>query len=127
LSASGRNRDRRSFSTGKTSTFAKNLANPLAKQTIKQAYGEEALSCSDVFKWHKSFAHLEDDEHTHRARKVRTELKTQEIATLVCANHSQMVDEVAAAAARLAMLLYTKFCLMTLTCIMLPRTMFHVF
>jgi hypothetical protein len=51
-----------------------------------------------VFKWHKHFAHLEDDEHTCQARKVRNEHKTQEIATLVCTSHSQMVDEVAAAA-----------------------------
>jgi hypothetical protein len=25
-------------------------------QLIKQAYGEEALGCSDVFKWHSGFA-----------------------------------------------------------------------
>jgi hypothetical protein len=35
---------------------------------IKQAYGEEALGRSAVFKWHKRFAQerdsLEDDEHT---------------------------------------------------------------
>jgi hypothetical protein len=37
-------------------------------QMIKQAYGEEALCHSAVFKWHKRFAQgtdsLEDDEHT---------------------------------------------------------------
>jgi hypothetical protein len=42
---------------------------------------------------------LEDDEHTCWPRTVRTELKIQEVATLVRANHSQTVDEIAAAAA----------------------------
>jgi hypothetical protein len=41
---------------------------------------------------------LEDDEHSGWPRTVRTELKIQEVATLVRANHSQMVDEIAAAA-----------------------------
>jgi hypothetical protein len=41
---------------------------------------------------------LEDDEHTSRSRSVRTELKIQEVATLVRANRSQMVDEITAAA-----------------------------
>jgi hypothetical protein len=40
-----------------------------------------------------------DDEHTGRLRTVRTELKIQEVATLVCANRSQTVDEIAAAVA----------------------------
>jgi hypothetical protein len=39
---------------------------------------------------------LEDDEHTGRPRTVRTELKIQEVATLVHTNRYQMVDEVAA-------------------------------
>jgi hypothetical protein len=42
---------------------------------------------------------LEDDEHTGWPRMIRTELKIQEVATLVCANRSHMVDEIAAAAA----------------------------
>jgi hypothetical protein len=41
---------------------------------------------------------LEDDEHTGRPRTVRTELKAQEVATLLRANRSQMVDEIIAAA-----------------------------
>jgi hypothetical protein len=69
-------------------------------QMIKQAYGEEALGHSAVFKWHKRFAQgrnsWEDDGHTGRPRTVRTELVIQEIATLVRANSSQMVDEIAA-------------------------------
>jgi hypothetical protein len=69
---------------------------------MKQAYSEEALGRSAVFKWHKCFAQgrdsLEDDEHTGWPRTVRTELKIQEAATLVCANHSQTVDKIAAAA-----------------------------
>jgi hypothetical protein len=40
---------------------------------------------------------LEDDEHTGWPRMVRTELKIQEVAMLVRANHSQTVDEIAAA------------------------------
>jgi hypothetical protein len=55
-----------------------------------------------VFKWHKRFAQgrdsLEDDEHTSRPRTVRTELKIQEIATLVHANRFQTVNEIAGAA-----------------------------
>jgi hypothetical protein len=39
---------------------------------------------------------LDDDEHTDRPRTVRTELKTQEVATLVQAIRSHTVDEVAA-------------------------------
>jgi uncharacterized protein YoaH (UPF0181 family) len=42
---------------------------------------------------------LEDDEHTGRPRTVRTELKVQELATLVHDNHSQMVDQITVAAA----------------------------
>jgi hypothetical protein len=46
---------------------------------IKQAYGEEALGCSAVLKWHKRLAQgrdsLEDYEHTSQPRMVRTELK----------------------------------------------------
>jgi hypothetical protein len=48
-------------------------------QMIKQAYGEEALGRSAVFKWHKRFAQgrdsLEYDERTGWPRTVRTELK----------------------------------------------------
>jgi hypothetical protein len=71
-------------------------------QMIKQAHGEEALGHSAVFKWQKCFAEgrdsLEDDEHTGRPRTVRIELKIQEVAILVCANRSQMVDEITTAA-----------------------------
>jgi hypothetical protein len=68
---------------------------------IKQAYGEDALGCSAVFKWRKRFAQgkdsLEDDEHTGRPRMFRTELKIQEVAMVVCANSFQSIDEIAAA------------------------------
>jgi hypothetical protein len=40
---------------------------------------------------------LEDDEHIGRPITVRTELKIQEVATLVSAKRSQTVDEIAAA------------------------------
>jgi hypothetical protein len=53
---------------------------------IKQAYGEEALGRSAVFKCHKRFAQvrdsLEDDEDTGRPRTVWTELIIQEAAKL---------------------------------------------
>jgi hypothetical protein len=42
---------------------------------------------------------LEDDEHTGQPRIVRTELKIQEVAMLVRTKHSQMADEIIAAAA----------------------------
>jgi hypothetical protein len=41
---------------------------------------------------------LEDDEHTSRPKTIRIELEIHKVATLVLANHSQMVEEVAAAA-----------------------------
>jgi hypothetical protein len=57
---------------------------------IKQAYDKDALVHSAVFKWHEYFAQrrdsLEDDEHAGRPRTVRTELRIQEVPTLVCAN-----------------------------------------
>jgi hypothetical protein len=56
-----------------------------------------------MFRCHKHFAQgresLEDDEHTGRPRTLRTELKIQEVAALVCANRSHTVDEIAAATA----------------------------
>jgi transposase len=71
-------------------------------QMINQAYGEEALGRSAVFKWHKRFEEgrdsLEDDEHNGRPRMTRTELKIREVAALVRANRSHTVDEVAEAA-----------------------------
>jgi hypothetical protein len=69
---------------------------------VKQACGEEASGCSGVFLWHKRFEQqkdsLEDDWHTGRPRTIRTELKAQQVATLMHANLSQTVDEVTAAA-----------------------------
>jgi hypothetical protein len=71
-------------------------------QMIKQVYSEKALGCSAVLKWHKRFAQgrdsLEDNKHTSQPRTVRTELKIQDVAMLVRANQSQMVDENAAVA-----------------------------
>jgi hypothetical protein len=55
---------------------------------------------------------LEDVEHTSRSKTVRTELKMQEVATLLLGNRSQMVDVIAATAG-LAMIFPTKFRLMT--------------
>jgi hypothetical protein len=55
-----------------------------------------------VFKRHKHFAQgrdsLEDDEHTGQPRMVRTELKIQAVATLVCANRSKTIDKISAEA-----------------------------
>jgi hypothetical protein len=71
-------------------------------QMIKQTYGKEALSSSAVFKWHKRFAQGRDSseyhEHTGWPRMVITVFKIQEAVMLVCANRSQMVDEIEAAA-----------------------------
>jgi hypothetical protein len=84
--------------------FCQKLGNSTSEtfQMIKQVYGEEVLGRSAVFKWHKRFVQgrdsLEDDEHISRPRTIRTELKIQEVATLVHANCSQMVDEIAAVA-----------------------------
>jgi hypothetical protein len=42
--------------------FCQNLGKSTSEtfQMIKQAYGEEALGCSAVFKWHKRFAQWRD-------------------------------------------------------------------
>jgi hypothetical protein len=60
----------------------------------------EVLGRSAVFKWHKYFAQgrgsLEDDEHTGRPR-TGSELRIQEVATVVHASRSQTVDGTAAA------------------------------
>lgn len=69
-------------------------------QVIKQVYGEEALGHNAVLKWHKCFAcerdSMECDKHTGWPRTARTELRSQDIATLVCLNCCKMVDEVVA-------------------------------
>jgi hypothetical protein len=83
-------------------------------QIIKQAYGEEVLNHSAVFKWHKHFQqgrYSLEVEHTIRSGMVRNELRIQEVAMLMHANHSKMVDEVAAAG--IAMVLASKSYLMT--------------
>jgi hypothetical protein len=83
--------------------FCQKLGKSTSKtfQMIKQAYDDKVLGHSAVFKWHKRFAQgrdsLEDGEHTGWPRTVRNKLKIQEVATLVCANSSQMVDEITAA------------------------------
>jgi hypothetical protein len=88
--------------------FCQKLGESASKtfQMVKQAYNEEVLGCSDVFKWHKHSAQgkdsLADEEHTSQPRMVRTELKIQEAATLVGANRSQTADEITAAAAAAA-------------------------
>lgn len=68
---------------------------------IKQVYGDEAFGRSAVFKWHQRFAQgrdsLEDDDRSGRPKAVRTERKIEEVATLVRANRSQSVDDIAAA------------------------------
>jgi hypothetical protein len=60
-------------------------------QMNKEAYSEEALGRSSVFKWHKRFAKqwrdsLEHDELTGWSRTAGTELKIQAVAMLVGAN-----------------------------------------
>jgi hypothetical protein len=46
-------------------------------------YGEEALGCSAVFKWHKRFAQERDSLEDDQPTTVRTQLKIQDIAMLV--------------------------------------------
>jgi transposase len=74
--------------TGKTSSSAKirqiHSRNVSDDQTRVRRI---SLGRSAVFKWHNRFAQgrdsLEDDEHTGRPTAVRTEIKIQEVATLV--------------------------------------------
>jgi hypothetical protein len=56
------------------------------------------LCLSDTKHFAQGRDSLEDDEYTGWPRMIRTELKIQKVATLVSANHSQMVDEIVAAA-----------------------------
>jgi hypothetical protein len=66
------------------------------KHTAKKPLGQSA-----VFMGHKRFAQgrdsEEDEEHTGRPSTVRTELKIQEVATLVGAVRSQTVGEIESA------------------------------
>ncbi|PSN49367.1 hypothetical protein C0J52_12211 [Blattella germanica] len=68
---------------------------------IRQVYGDDALGRSAVFKWHQRFSQgrdsLEDDQRKGRPPTVRTERKIEEVATVVRANRSQSVDDIAAA------------------------------
>jgi hypothetical protein len=52
-------------------------------------------------KWHKYFAlerdSSQDDDHTDWPGMVTTELKFQEVATLLCASYSQGANKVTAA------------------------------
>jgi hypothetical protein len=59
--ASSGNRECRRLSNGKNIKFSQKLGKSTSKtfQMFKQAFGEEALVLSAVFKWHKSFAHGE--------------------------------------------------------------------
>ncbi|KAJ4442695.1 hypothetical protein ANN_04284 [Periplaneta americana] len=69
-------------------------------QMMQQVYGEDALNRSVVFRWHRRFLQgrdsLEDDVRTGRPQTIRTERKIQEVATLVRANRSQSVYDIAA-------------------------------
>ncbi|KAJ4427328.1 hypothetical protein ANN_24948 [Periplaneta americana] len=71
-----------------------------AFQMMQQVYGEDAVSRSVVFRWHRRFLQgrdsLGDDVRTSRPQTIRTERKIQEVATLVRANRSQSVDDIAA-------------------------------
>ena len=68
---------------------------------MQQVYGDDALSCSIVFRSHRRFLlgsdSLEDDVRTGRPQTVRTKRKIEYIEMLVRANHSQSVDDLAAA------------------------------
>jgi hypothetical protein len=55
------------------------------------------LYLNDTKVLHRGGGSLEDDEHTGKSRSVRTELKIQEVATLVRANRSQTVDKITVA------------------------------
>ena len=68
---------------------------------MQQVYCDDALSRSVVFRWHWRFWQgtdsLEDGERTGRPQTVRTERKIEEISMLVRSNHSQSIDDIAAA------------------------------
>jgi hypothetical protein len=67
------------FEQGANIKFCQKLGKSLSETVnmMKQVYGEEALGCSAVFKWHQCFAQgrdsLEDDE---RSGQKRSELKS---------------------------------------------------
>ena len=52
-------------------------------QMMQQVYGDDALSRSVVFRWHRLFSQgkdsLEDDLRTDRPQTVRTERKIEEL------------------------------------------------
>ena len=67
---------------------------------MQQVYGDDALSRSAMFRWHRRFSQrrcsLEEDVRTSRPQNVRTERKIEEVVMLVRANRSQSVDDLAA-------------------------------
>ena len=65
---------------------------------MQQVYGDDALSRSVVFRWHRLFfsqgiGSLEDDVRTGRPQTVRTECRIEVVEMLVRANRSQSVDD----------------------------------
>lgn len=54
---------------------------------LKQVYGEQSLSRSQVFEWHRRFKEgredVEDDEHSGRPRTSRTDEKVKKIRKIV--------------------------------------------
>ena len=69
-------------------------------QLIKHVYEDDALGCSAVFKWHQRFSQgrdsLEDDQRMGWSPTDRTERKIEEVATVVRANCSQSIEDIAA-------------------------------
>ena len=68
---------------------------------MHQFHGDDALSRSAVFGWHRCFSQgrdsLEDDVLTDGPQTVRTERKIEDVPMLVSANRIQSVDDVTAA------------------------------
>jgi hypothetical protein len=56
-------------------------------QLLKEVYGDNVMSCTQVFEWHKRFMEgweeVEDDEHLGRPSTSKTEEKVEKISEIV--------------------------------------------
>jgi hypothetical protein len=86
-------------------------------QMIRQSYCKKAFGSSAVFKWHKRFAQgrdsLKDDEHAGQPRMMRTEFKIQLQRRCLPTAPKRYMKLQQQQQKGLAMVLATKFCLMT--------------
>ena len=60
-------------------------------QMVNAAYGDQALSCSDVFRWYERFRdgreNIEDDPRSGRPTECRNDNNVEKVSQLLLQNH----------------------------------------